>query len=366
MRHVLAIAALLTACGRSSSQSKRKDAALPAETKDAAAKDASIDAGRHADPAIRAQLDALAPVSKPPRPISRKHRRGDCSTKYAPRPDRDPNPMCRVDGGTFMFGGGMHMINYQETAYVHVDAVKTTVSSFYIDQLEVTTAQAAMFLNAHGNVCDGIDRIQNSPDATPCVYTNLPSSKLTTKHGRFVPASGKEQNPEIAFSWEGALRYCAWVGKSVPSSAQWEYAARHDPKANKDTIYPWGDTWVSHVTACNVSPCDPRPVIPAASPDEPPDPDELPVGVFDGTKGRADGSSPWGLHDMAGGADEIVFACANQDATCQTGESCECKIQFTPNSSAPSLERLRVDHRVDDTVPGFGLTGVRCVLRNDR
>jgi formylglycine-generating enzyme required for sulfatase activity len=40
-----------------------------------------------------------------------------------------------------------------------------------------------------------------------------------------------ERHPSsLHFSWQDAMEYCAWVGKHVPSSAQWEYAARHDPR----------------------------------------------------------------------------------------------------------------------------------------
>src|SRR3569623_1955650 len=41
------------------------------------------------------------PTTPPPPPTIKPGGKGDCKTDYAPRPKRDPNPMCRLTGGTF-------------------------------------------------------------------------------------------------------------------------------------------------------------------------------------------------------------------------------------------------------------------------
>lgn len=258
-----------------------------------------------------------------------------------------------------MYGGGMHMVNgtIGETQYVQVAAAKTTVRAFVIDQYEVTAAQAALFLNAHGNVCEGLDQKQNPGDVPICVWIEPKVAGIEKVDGRFVARRGQEQVREPYFSWEGAVRYCAWVGKRVPSSAQWEYAARHDPATKRDLIYPWGDTWLPHAATCNAKPCDPHP--PGATPLEF---ERLRVGAYDGTHGRLDSSSPWGLHDTAGGGSEHVFDCADPNDTCETGAPCRCKALTTPSDTAPGIERLRLDHRVDYTAQGFGVAAVRCAV----
>jgi len=46
--------------------------------------------------------------------------------------------------------------------------------------------------------------------------------------------------PAQCLSWYNAKAYCEWRGKRLPTSAEWELAAR-GPDGGHD--YPWGDQW---------------------------------------------------------------------------------------------------------------------------
>lgn len=57
--------------------------------------------------------------------------------------------------------------------------------------------------------------------------------------GRQSSLQGREDHPAVHVSWNDAMAYCAWAGRSLPTEAQWEAASRGGLSAVR---YPWGNT----------------------------------------------------------------------------------------------------------------------------
>lgn len=101
-------------------------------------------------------------------------------------------------------------------------------SSFWIDQTEVTNAQFSAFLNSEGNQQEG----------GRSWFDLASSGALIEFNGTtYLPKAGFANHPVNYVSWYGAAAYCTSVGGSLPTEAQWEYAAR----GNDGRIYPWGN-----------------------------------------------------------------------------------------------------------------------------
>ena len=190
----------------------------------------------------------------------------------------DLTHMSYVPTGPFIMGIGAGAEKDDPYNFIGSPAHVVYLDSFYIDRHEITIDEYAKFLNA---LCSNFLRCYGFS----CVHEDhgrllVPWMEVIDGHYQAQP--GYANRPVVHVSWQGARAYCEWVGKRLPTEAEWEKAAR----GTDGRLYPWGNEFGPSRAAT------------------PPDFTEAkypePVGTHPGDV------SPYGVYDMAGNAVEWV------------------------------------------------------------
>ncbi|SIO20832.1 Formylglycine-generating enzyme, required for sulfatase activity, contains SUMF1/FGE domain [Singulisphaera sp. GP187] len=158
--------------------------------------------------------------------------------------DRDGAPMVLVPGGEFLMGN-------DDGEAAERPAHRVFLSTYYIDQHEVSVRQFDLFEKEVGRRTDRV--------------------RALAREATIAPTS--VDNPVVMVNAKEAKDFATWAGKRLPTEAQWEMAAR----GPDGRIYPWGNDppeWAKSRKARQIEPI----------------------------MSYADDISPFGAHDMAGNA----------------------------------------------------------------
>lgn len=146
-----------------------------------------------------------------------------------------------VPAGTFTMGTSTHpwsLDNERPAHAVHVGA-------FALDTTPVTCGAYQLFMKDGGYddprlwTPEGWEHRVRDELVAPAFWVRDGDMWLRRRFGVLEPVPDGE--PVVHVSWFEADAYARWVGRRLPTEAEWEKAARHDPATGLSRTYPWGE-----------------------------------------------------------------------------------------------------------------------------
>jgi formylglycine-generating enzyme len=173
-----------------------------------------------------------------------------------------PDPVHKTAGMVFIHGGKF-LMGAQPAHSEEGPPHEESIGSFWIDRTDVTNAQFAKFVAATHYVTlaerpldpkryPNLSAEQRKPSSLVFVGADDPAFLFDpSRWWRIVPGAdwrhpqgpqstieGRDSLPVVHIAYEDALAYAHWLGRDLPSEAEWEYAARGGLDNKR---YAWGD-----------------------------------------------------------------------------------------------------------------------------
>jgi formylglycine-generating enzyme required for sulfatase activity len=239
---------------------------------------------------------------------------------------KDGKEMIYIPSGVFLMGSDEGVGNEAPAHRVHLDA-------FYIDRYPVANEEYKRFVDATGH-------------PVPCYDVGwVDASAYNWNPETRTPPPGKETHPVVLVSWDDARAYAAWVGKRLPTEAEWERAAR----STDGRRWPLGDEFIQG--RCNSKESNAGGTVP--------------VGQY-----SPDCDSPDGVGDMVGNVWEWTSSLFrpypyDADDGRESQEASGWRV-LRGGSWVNDLDRARCAARLDGDFLFYNNVGFRCAVSAEK
>lgn len=168
--------------------------------------------------------------------------------QYRPvRKNEKPTPV-DIEQKSIDINGGIYTMGFNGTSFcydIELPEHKVHLNDYKIDAFPVTNKQYLEFIDDGGYetykywLSDGWEKVKKNEWNAPMYWEKSNGDWMMRDFLGLRKINPKE--PVCHVSYYEADAFCKWVGKRLPTEAEWEKAACWNESKQQKTIFPWGN-----------------------------------------------------------------------------------------------------------------------------